>query len=94
MNGMKTFEYLNIILLGSYDLLIGMDWLDAHHAVLDFHNKTYTFLDEEGNQVTIKGIPRPISLRQITTLQVQKCLRKGFQLYAIHVEESKEGIEP
>ena len=30
-------------------LLIGMDWLDAHHAVLDCHNKTYTCLDEEGN---------------------------------------------
>ena len=51
-------------------------------------------MDEEGNQVTIKVIPRPISLRQITTLQLKKCLRKGFQLYAIHVEESKEGKEP
>ena len=49
MNGMKTFEDLNIIPLDSYDVLIGMDWLDAHHAVLDFHNKTYTCLDEEGN---------------------------------------------
>ena len=89
MNGMKTFEELNIIALGSYDVLIGMDWLDAHHAVLDCHNKNYTCLDEEGTQVTIKGIPRPISLRQITTLQLNKCLIKVFQLYAIHVEESK-----
>ena len=91
MNGMKTFENLNIIPLGSYDVLIGMDWLDAHHAVLDCHNKTYTCLDEEGNQVTIKGKPRPISLRQITTIQLKKCLRKGCKLYSIHVEESKEG---
>ena len=44
--------------------------------------------------MTIKGIPRPISLRQITAPQLKKCLRKGFQLYAIHVEESKEGKEP
>ena len=44
--------------------------------------------------MTIKGIPRPIFLRQITTLQLKKCLRKGFQLYAIHVEESKEGKDP
>ena len=94
MNGMKTFEDLKIIPLRSYDVLIGMDWLDAHHAVLDFHNKTYTCLDEEGNQVTIKGIPRPISLRQIIALKLKKCLRKGRQLYAIHVEESKQGKEP
>ena len=77
INGMKTFEDLNIIPLGSYDVLIGMDWLDAHHAVLDFHNKTYTCLGEEGNQVTIKGIPRPISLRQTIALQLKKCNRKG-----------------
>ena len=87
MNGMKTFEVLNIIPLGSYDVLIGMDWLDAHHVVLYFHNKTYTCLDEEGNQVTIKGILRPISPRKIIALQLKKCLRKGCQLYAIHVEE-------
>ena len=49
MNGVKTFAYLNIIPLVSYDVFIGMDWLDARHAILDFHNKTYTCLDEEGN---------------------------------------------
>ena len=70
MNGMKTFEDLNIIPLGSYDILIGMDWMDAHHVVLDFHNKNYTCLDEEGNQVTIEVIPTPISLRQITSIQL------------------------
>ena len=49
INGVKTFADLNIIPLGSYDVFIGMDWLDAHHAILDCHNKTYTCLDEEGN---------------------------------------------
>ena len=51
MKGLKTFEYLNIIPLGSYDVLIGMDWLDAHHAIVDCHNKNYTCLDEERNLV-------------------------------------------
>ena len=94
MNGVKTFTELNIIPLGSYDVLIVMDWLDAHHAIPDYHNKTYTCLDEEGKQGTIEGIPRPISLRQVSALQLNKCLRNGFQLYAIHVEERlKEGKE-
>ena len=90
MNGMKTFVDLNIIYLGSYDLLIGMVWFDAHHAFMDFHNKTYTCLDEEGNKVTVEGIHRPISLRQVSTLQLKKCIRKGCHLYVIHVEDSKE----
>jgi hypothetical protein len=50
MNGLNTREDLNILPLGSYDCLIGMDWLDPHHALLDCHNKAFTCLDEEGNQ--------------------------------------------
>ena len=45
MNGLSTKAYLNILPLVSYDFLIGMDWLDQHHAILDFHNKEFTFLD-------------------------------------------------
>jgi hypothetical protein len=39
MNGMNTKADLNILPLGSYDYLIRMDWLDQHHALLDYHNK-------------------------------------------------------
>jgi hypothetical protein len=48
MNGLNTMEYLNILPLGSYESLIGMDWLDQHHAILDYNNKAFTCLDEEG----------------------------------------------
>jgi hypothetical protein len=49
MHGTNTKENLNSIPLGSYDCLIGMDWLEHHHVVLDFYNKVFTCLDEEGN---------------------------------------------
>jgi hypothetical protein len=48
MNGLNTKADLNILPLGSYDCLIGMDWLDQHHTLLYCHNKAFTFLDEEG----------------------------------------------
>ena len=44
--------------------------------------------------MTMRGIPRPIYLRQITNIQLRKCFRKCFQLYASHVEDPKEGKEP
>jgi hypothetical protein len=62
MNGTNTKEDLNIIPLGSYDCLIGMDWLENHRVVLDCYNKVFTCLDEEGNSRTVQGIPRPISV--------------------------------
>jgi hypothetical protein len=87
LNGLNTSIDLNIIPLGSYDILIGMDWLDKHHAVLDYHNKTFTCLDGNRKQSTMKGVPRPISIREISALHLKRCFRKGCQLYVAHVEE-------
>jgi hypothetical protein len=68
MNGLNTRAYLNIFPLGSYDCLIGMDWLDQHHAIIDYHNKAFTCLDEEGNQMKVKGILRVVTIKEISTL--------------------------
>jgi hypothetical protein len=87
LNGVNTSIDLNIIPLGSYDILIGMDWLDKHHVVLDFHNKTFTCLDGNRKQSIAKGVPRPISIREISSLQLKRCFRKGCQLYGAHGEE-------
>jgi hypothetical protein len=48
LNGVNTSIDLNIIPLGYYDILTGMDWLDKHHVVLDCHNKTFTCLYGNG----------------------------------------------
>ena len=94
INDVNTSVHLNIIPLGYYDILIGMDWQDKHHVVLDFHSKTFTCLDEEGKHSTVKGVPRPISIRDILTLHLKRCFRKGFQLYATHVEEKNNTKGP
>ena len=87
LNGVNTNDDINIIPLGSYGILIGMDWMDKHHVLLDCHNKTFTCLDGDGKQSTVKGVPRPISIRGISALQLKRCFIKGCQLYAAHLEE-------
>jgi len=62
-----------------------MDSLEAHKVKLDFHNKTFDFIDESGNSRTMKDIPEVISIRQISAVQMQKSFRKGCELYAVHV---------
>ena len=54
---------MNVIPLGSYDVLTDMDRLTTEWDILDFYNKTYKCLDEEGNIIIVKEIHRPISLR-------------------------------
>ena len=72
MDGLVTCAYLNVLLLGSYDVLIGMDWLEAHRANLDCYNKTFECLDEEGNLRVVKGIPKVTSGRKFSAMQLKK----------------------
>jgi hypothetical protein len=87
MNGVRTKTNLNIIPLGSYDFLIGMDWIEKHHDVLYCYNKAFTCIDEEGNSRTVQGIPRPIYVNEIYALQLIISFRKGCQTYAAHMED-------
>jgi hypothetical protein len=94
MNGLSTKADLNIFPLRSYDFLIGMDWLDQHHAILDYHNKEFTCLNEEGNQRAIQGIPRAVIVREILEMQLKKCYIKGCQIFATHMEEASKDKVP
>jgi hypothetical protein len=94
VNGLSTQTTLNILPLGSYDMFLGMDWLASHKAKLDCYNKTLECEDEEEEKRTLQGIQKPVSVRQISSLQVKKYCRKGCPLYAIQVlnfvEDSKQ----
>ena len=61
MNILVTCVDMNVLPLGSYDVLIGMDWLEAHKVKLDCYHKTFECMDEEGNPKVVKGIPKVFS---------------------------------
>jgi hypothetical protein len=48
-----------------------MDWLDQNHVILDFHNKEFTCLDEEGNSRIVQGIPRAVIVQEISAMQLK-----------------------
>ena len=48
MNGLVTCVDLNVPPLGSYDVLIGMDWLEAHRVKLDCYNNTFECTSVQG----------------------------------------------
>ena len=51
-------------------------------------------MNEEGNLVVVKGIPKVISVRQVSTMQLKKFYRKGFQLYATQILEATNDETP
>lgn len=63
INGLKTIENLNVLPLGSDDVLIGIDWLEHHRVVLYCYNKTFTCLDDKGDDRKVQDIFRAVSVR-------------------------------
>jgi hypothetical protein len=88
MIGLNFRADLNIIPLGSYDFLISMDWLEQHHDALDYYNKAFTCLDEKGKLRKIQGIPRAVTVGEISTLQMKKRYKKGCQIFSMQMEET------
>ena len=68
MDGLVTYAKLNVLPPGSYDILIGLDWLEAHRIKLDCYSKTFECIDEEGNLRFVRGIPKVISIRHISSM--------------------------
>jgi hypothetical protein len=48
-----TQATLNVLPLGSYNLLIGMEWLATHKAKLDCYHKTLECVRKEGKRITL-----------------------------------------
>jgi hypothetical protein len=91
---MKSDLYVTI--LGSYDIVIGMDWLESHDAILNCKMKWLSLTDDEGQRRVIVGRNQGVSLRFISSLQLQKSMHKGCKLYAILALNEKgeaEGLE-
>ena len=95
LNGFPTRVNLNILPLGSYDILIGMDWLEQCHVMLDCLHKSILCIDGEGNQVKVQEIPKKVSVRKISSLEANKCVMKECKLFAVNIrdiESEKEKI--
>jgi hypothetical protein len=54
-----------------YDLIIGMDWLEAHRALVDCFKKRVLCVNDEGRLVEIQGVRRKVLLRFISTMKVK-----------------------
>ena len=54
-----------------------MDSLEAHGVKLNYYNKNFECMDEEGNPIVVRGIPKVTSVRQISAMQLKRFYRKG-----------------
>ena len=90
MNDFLTHVTVNILPLWSYDLLIGMDWLEEHKVVLNCFDKTFTCTDDNGNNIKVRGIPRKVTIREISVLQMKISVRKWCKVFVVYIMNGNE----
>jgi len=78
-----TKANLYIMILGSYDVVIGMDRLESHEVILNCKTKWLILVYDEGQRRVIVAHNQGVSLIFIYSLQLRKSMRKGCKLYAI-----------
>ena len=76
---------INVFPIGSYDMIIGMDWLAKYKVILNCFDKTFTYVDEDQIVTKVEGVIKPVSLRKISAMHLKKCMRKACKLYAVQV---------
>ncbi|KAH9296682.1 hypothetical protein KI387_044262 [Taxus chinensis] len=90
LGSFTTSSDLRILPLGSYGVILGMDWLSAHRARMDCYHKTISCVDDLGVESVIVGVRRPVSIRTISAMQLKRCVRWGCQMYAVTVSDRSE----
>ncbi|GJV58889.1 putative reverse transcriptase domain-containing protein, partial [Tanacetum coccineum] len=82
---------LMVIELGSFDIIIGMDWLSRHDAAILCGEKKVR-IPLEGKTLVIEGDRNNSRLKIVSCIKAQKYIDKGCELFLAQVteQESKE----
>ena len=66
-----------------------MDWIEKQSVMVIFLYKNFTCIDDTGNTIKQKGIPRKVMIREIYSLQIKIFVRKGCKVFVFYVMEDK-----
>lgn len=85
LNGMLTVANLNVLPLGEYSILLGMDWMYLHQTKVYFFDNTIEFLDEVGEHRLLHGKLKPTLVRLISVVQSKRSCKKGCLLFIVQI---------
>ncbi|KAD4586602.1 hypothetical protein E3N88_24203 [Mikania micrantha] len=79
------------VTLGSFDVVVGMDWLSENQAEIICHDKVVRIPLPSGETLDIKGERSDTPLNIISCMKAHKCLRKGYTaILALITDKTEE----
>ena len=74
-----------------FDLILGMDWLSKHRAIVDCGQKTVVLRCSNQSEVIVQGIRSGVMSNVISTMQDRRLMRKGCEAFLALILDSKRG---
>ena len=72
-----------------FDLILGMDWLSTHQAIIDCGQKTVVLRCSDQTEVIVQGIGSSALSNVISAIQARRFMRKGCETFLAVVLDSK-----
>ncbi|GKE08571.1 putative reverse transcriptase domain-containing protein [Tanacetum coccineum] len=74
--------------LGTFDVIIGMDWLVKHDALIVYGKKEVP-IPIKGKMLVVKGNCDVSRLKVVSCIKARKYIERGFHLFIAHVAEKE-----
>ena len=74
-----------------FDLILGMDWMSKHRAIIDCDKKTLVLRCSDQSEVIAHGVWSCPMSNVISAMQARRLLRKGCEAFLALVLDSKRG---
>ena len=74
-----------------FDLIMGMDWLSKHRAIIDCGQKTVVLRCSGQTEVIVQGISSSVMSNVMSTMQARRFMRKGCETFLVVILDSKRG---
>ncbi|GAV56908.1 zf-CCHC domain-containing protein/RVP_2 domain-containing protein [Cephalotus follicularis] len=87
--GISLYADLIALPIRDFDIILGMDWLSAHHAYMDCYSKTVDFRLPDGTTFQFKG-DKGFSTPIVSFIHASKYLEKGCEGYLAYVIDRRK----
>ncbi|GJV30708.1 putative reverse transcriptase domain-containing protein [Tanacetum coccineum] len=77
------------IMLGVFDIMISMDWLDNYDANILCSQKLVRVVNPQGWEIIIYGDKRKVDFKLCLVIKARKYLSHGFQAFMAHVIDTR-----
>ena len=74
-----------------FDLIIRMDWLTKHRAIVDCGQKIVVLRCSDQSEVIIQGIISSVMSNVISAMHARRFIREGYEAFLALILDSKRG---